>query len=83
MEQDIHFIHREVDSLSWHLNRARGVLDRLDGEIKHGRFLHPETSEAIDLLNDANALRKIADDMLRRRNQLIANMPKVQLEAAE
>lgn len=82
MEQDLEFIRTEINDLSWHLNRARGVFDRLDKEINRGRWLHAETCEAADLLNSAAELRKIADQLLSKRNSLIANMPQL-VEAAE
>ena len=82
MDHDLTFMHQEVDSLSWHLNRNRGIFERLEKVIESGRWIHPETTEAIRLLNDANTLRDIADEMLRKRNQLIGNMPKL-LQAAE
>lgn len=82
MDQDLEFIHAEIDSLSWHLNRRHGVLDRLVSEARRGRWLHPETTEAMRLISDANALRKMADEMLRIRNELVGNMPNLS-EAAE
>ena len=82
MDQDLEFIHSEIDSLSWHLNRRHGVLDRLVSEAQRGRWLHPETTEAMRLISDANALRKIADEMLRIRNELIGNTPEP-MQAAE
>lgn len=81
MDQDLEFLHSEVDSLSWHLNRHGGIFTRLNRQIAAGRYIHPETTEALRLLNDANLLRSIADEMLRKRNALIANMPS--LQAAE
>ena len=82
MDQDLEFIRTEINDLSWHLNRARGVFDRLEREIDRGRWIHPETTEAADLLNGATELRKIADQLLSKRNSLIGNMPRV-IEAAE
>ncbi len=82
MTYDLDYIHSEVNSLSWHLSRTRGVFDRLQRTIDQGQYIHPETTEAIRLLNDAKLLREIADELLRKRNALISNMPRL-VEAAE
>ena len=82
MDQDLEFIHREIEDLSWHLHRVRGVFSRLNREIENGRWIHPETTEAIRLRVDAETLRGIADELLRKRNALVAQMPQL-TEAAE
>ena len=81
MEHDLAFIHSEIDSLSWHLNRNRGLLDRLDNEIERGRWVHPETTEALRLTSDATCLRLMAAALELRRDKLVGNMSR--MEAAE
>ena len=81
MDQDLEFIRTEINDLAWHLRRRNGLLDRIDREIERGRWIHPETTEALRLVENAKELRELADKLLERRNKLVANMPN--LQAAE
>ncbi len=76
-------IHHRANLLHIDFSMAGGLLDDLEERANGGDWLHPETTEAIDLQNDAAYLRKLAAELDKRRVALIDNMPAQYREAAE
>lgn len=74
-------IRRAVDNLSGTLKGFPGYLDRLQILADRGAYITPDTTEAIRLEADALILRQIADEMMQRRADLLANEPQYHIAA--
>lgn len=73
LETVIDASHHFVGSLAYQLNRNQGPLSRLKLAVKADCFITPESLSARHLLNDANRLRELADEIDRARESLVNN----------
>lgn len=77
MHHYANIIKKRAELLAWEFRRAHGDFDRLDGRITDGCWAAQGSLPIMDLTTAETELRALADSIKARREQMIANRPKV------